>query len=143
MERQDSQNLKSDRFCRPPVTSAYGVIGTERYLDNSLLLNCDDDDSSQGYGQLKEAFKALTQYDIFQPYMSEHDFRSSNDDDKIGFGLYAVGIRYQKNFESVQPIKVEFKFPGDDPVAIYSYASVLTSRLASINSDGQRMFDLV
>ena len=80
------------------------------YPDNSLLSNYDDDDYSQGYGQIKEAFKALTQDDILQPYISEDEFRSSNDGDNIGYGLYAYDIRYEKNFECAQPVKVEFIF---------------------------------
>ena len=143
MDGQNSQNLNNDTFYRPAVTSAHVVIGRERYPDNSLLLNYDDDDYSQGYGQIKEAFKAITQDDILQPYIPEHDFRSSNDGDNIGYGLYALDIRYQKNYESSQPIKVEFKFDGVVPASLYGYALVLTKRLVSISSDGQRMFDLV
>ena len=108
----------NDTFKKPFVTSAHVVIGTERYPDNSLLLNYDDDDYSQGYGQIKEAFKALTRDDILQPYISEHDFRSSNAVDKIGYGLYAFDIRYQKNFESAQQMKVEFNFDGVIPVGV-------------------------
>ena len=43
-----------------PVTSAECVIGTEKYPDSAILLNYDDNDHSQGYGQIKEAHKALT-----------------------------------------------------------------------------------
>ena len=73
-------------------------------------MNYKDDDYSQGYGQNKEGFKALTTDKLLQPYKSEHDFRSSNDDNDIGYNIYAFDIRYQKNFESSRPIKVEFKF---------------------------------
>ena len=111
-DRQNSQNLNNDAFYRPPVTNAHVVIGAERYPDNSLSLYYDDDDCSQGYGQLKETFKALSQDDILQPHISEHDFRSSNDDDNIGYGLYVFDIRYQKIFESAQPVKLEFKLDG-------------------------------
>ena len=76
MDRQDSQNLNNDTFYRPPVISAHVVIGTERYPANSFLLNYDDENYSQAYGETKEA---LTQYDILQPHISEHNLRSSND----------------------------------------------------------------
>ena len=56
--------------------------------------------------------------------------------------MYVFDIRYQKSFESSQPIKVEFKFDGVVPAGIYGYALVLTNKLISISSDGQRMFDL-
>ena len=140
--RQNNQNLSNDTFYRPLVTSAQCIIGTEKYPDSGILLNYEDDDYSQGYGQMKEAFKALTQDDILLPYISEADFRASNDGNNIGYKIYAFDIRYQKNFEKSQPIKVEFKFDGVVPAGIYGYALVLANKLISISSDGQRMFDL-
>ena len=140
--RQNDQNLNNGTFYRPLVTSAQCIIRTEKYPDSGILLNYNDDDYSQGYGQIKEAFKALTRDDILQPYISEDDFRSSNDDKDFGYNIYAFDIRYQKTFESSQPIKVEFKFDGIVPAGIYGYALVLTNKLISKSSDGQRLFDL-
>ena len=142
MDRQNDQNLNNDTFNGYPVTSAQCIIGTEKYPDSAILLNYNDDDYSQGYGQIKEAFKAFTKDDILQPYISEDDFRSSNDGDNIGYNIHVFDIRYQKNYESGQSVKVEFKFDGVIPAGIYGYALVLTNRLLSIISDGQRMFDL-
>ena len=141
-DRQNDQNLNNDTFYRPLVTSAQCIIGTEKYPDSGILLNYNDDDYSRGFGQIKEAFKSLTKDNLLQPYISDNDFRSSNDGDNIGYNIYAFDIRYQKNFESSQPIKVEFKFDGVVRAGIYGYALVLTNRLISISSDGQRMFDL-
>ena len=141
-DRQHDQNLNNDSFVRLPVISAQVVIGTESYPDSAILLNYEDDDYSQGYGQIKEAFRALTKDDILKPYITEDDFRSSNEGNKIGYIIYAFDIRYQKCFENAQPAKVEFKFSENINAGIYGYALVLTNRLASITSDGQRMFDL-
>ena len=134
--------MNNDTFVRLPVISAQVVIGTERYPDSGILLNYDDDDDSQGYGQIKEAFKVLTKDVIFKPYITEDDFRTSNEGNNIGYNIYAFDIRYQKNFGNPQPVKVEFKFSENIPAGIYGYALVLTNRLASRTSDGQRMFDL-
>ena len=142
-DRQHEQNLNNDTFVRLPVTSAQVAIGTERYPDSGILLNYDDDDYSQGYNQIKEAFRALTKDDLLQPYIIEDDFRSSNNDNDVGYNIYAFDIRYQKNFENAQPVKVEFKFSENINAGIYGYALVLTNRLVSITSDGQRMFDLI
>ena len=142
-DRQHDQNLNNDTFVRLPVTSAQVVIGTELYPDSGIVLNYDDDDYSQGYGQIKEAFKALTKDDILQPYITEDDFRSSNEGNNIGYNIYAFDIRFQKNFENAQPIKIEFKFSENINAGIYGYALVLTNKLISITSDGQRMFDLI
>ena len=46
--RQDSQDLTKDTFCRLPVTSAQCIIGTEKYPDAGILLNYADDEYSQG-----------------------------------------------------------------------------------------------
>ena len=143
-DRQDSQNLNNDTFCRLPVVSAQCIIGTEKYPDAGILLNYDDDDYSQGYHQINEAFRALTKDDILQPYISEADFRRSNTAaNDIGYNLYVFDIRYQKNFTNSQPIKVEFKFDGVVPNDINGYALVLTNKLVSVSSDGQRHFDLI
>ena len=143
-DRQGSQNLNNDTFYRLPVVSAQCVIGTEKCRDTGILLNYDDDDYSQGYHQIEEAFKALTKDDILQPYISEEDFRSSNvRADDVGYNLYVFHIRYKKNYTASQPIKVEFKFDGVVPNDVNGYALVLTNKLVSISSDGQRHFDLI
>ena len=141
-DRQHDQNLNKDTFVRLPVISAQVVIGTERYPDSGILLNYDDDNYSQAYGLIKETFRVLTKDDILRPYISENDFRSSNNNNDVGYNIYAFDIRYQKNFENAQPIKVEFKFSENIDAGIYGYALVLTNRLISITSDRQRMFDL-
>ena len=43
-DRQDSQNENNDTFYRPPVTSAQCNIWTEKYPDNIILLNYNDED---------------------------------------------------------------------------------------------------
>ena len=142
-DRQHDQTLNNDTFYRMPVTSAQCIIGTEKYPDSATLLNYDDDDYSQGYGQIKEAFKALTKDNILQPYISEDDFRSDNNGNNIGYKIHVFDIRYQKDYQSGQSVKIEFKFDKVVPAGIYGYALVLTNRLVSISSDGDRMLDLV
>ena len=138
-DTQHDQNLNNDTFYR---ISAQCIIGAENYLDSGILLNYDDDDCSQRCAQIKEAFKAVTKDNILQPYKSEDYFRSSNDGDNFGYNVQNFVIRYQKNFESAQPIKVKFKFSENIPDGIYGYALVLTNGLVSIGSDEQRMCDL-
>ena len=54
-------------FCRLPVVSGQCFIGKKKYPDSAISLNYDDDDYSQGYAHIKEAFRALTKDDILQP----------------------------------------------------------------------------
>ena len=142
-DRQHDQILNNDTFVRLPFICAQVVTGTERYPDSAILISLDDDNYVQGYGQIKEAFKALTKDDILKSYITEDDFRSSNEGDNIGYNIYAFDIRYQKNFENAQPVKVEYKLSENIPAGIYGYAIVLKIKLYSISSDGQQMFDLV
>ena len=142
-DRQHDQTLNNDTFYRMPVSSAQCIIGTEKYPDSAILLNYDDDNYSQGYGQIKEAFRALTKDNILQPYISEDDFRSDNNGNNIGYNIHVFDIRYQKNYQSGQSIKIEFKLDKIVPAGVYGYALVLTNRLVSISSDEQRMLDLV
>ena len=104
-DRQDPQILNKDTFYRPPVT-AQCIIRTEKYPDAGIILKNDDDEYSEAYGQIKEAFKALTKDDKLQPYISDNVFRSCNNDNDIGYNLYVFDISYQKNQEAAQPIKV-------------------------------------
>ena len=91
--RQNSQNLNNDTFCRLPVVSAQVIIGTEKYPDAGILIIYDDDEYNQGYSQTKEAFRTLTKDDILQPYISDDDFRSSNvRADDVGYNFYVFDI---------------------------------------------------
>ena len=75
--------------------------------------------------------------------MFDNDFRPSNEGDNIGYNLYVFFIRYQRILEAAQAVKVEFKFSANLPAGIYGYASVLTNKLVSLSSDGQRHFGLI
>ena len=141
--RQHDQNLTTETFCRPPVTSAQSIIGTKKNPDSAILSKYNDDDYSQEYSQIKETFRIFTKDDILKPSISDNDFKSTNDGNNIGYNLYVFDIRYQKIFESTEPIKVEFKFDGVIPAGLYGYSSVLTNKLLSISSDGPRHFDLI
>ena len=143
-DRQDSQYLNNDTFCRLPVVSAQCIIGTEKYADTGILINYDDDDYSQGYSQTKEGFRALTKDDILQPYIGDDNFRTSDvRADDVDYNLYVFDIRYQKTFTKFQPYKVEIQFDGVVPNDSNGYALVLTNKLVSISSDGQLHFDLI
>ena len=142
-DRQHDQTLNNDTFYRMPVSSVQCIIGTEKYPDSAILLNYDDDDYCQRYGQIKEVFRALTKDNILQPYISEDDFRSDNNGNNIGYKIHVFDIRCQKNYQSGQSVKIEFKLDKVIPAGIYGYPLFLTNRLVSISSDGQRMLDLV
>ena len=75
-DRQDTQKLKNDAFFRLAVISAQCIFVTENYPDTGIILNFGDDDYCQGYRQTKEIFRAITKDDIFQLFISHHDYRT-------------------------------------------------------------------
>ena len=100
-------------------------------------MNYDDGDYSQGYGQNKEAFRALTKDDVLNLYLSDNEFRSSTTGNDIGYIFYVFNIRYQKYLENAQPTKVHFKFSENVPAGLFGYALVIRNKLVSISTDGQ------
>ena len=108
-----------------------------------FFLIYNDDNFSQAYRQSEEVYRTLTKDKLLQLYIIEDDFSSSNDGDIDDYNIHAFDIRCQKNFERGPSVKVEFKLDGVVPAGMYGYALVLTNRLVSISSDGQRIFDLI
>ena len=56
----------SDTFSRPLVTSAQSINGTEMYPAAGVLINYNDDDFSQGFGQIMP-LKAPRKDEMLQP----------------------------------------------------------------------------
>ena len=79
--------------------------------------------------------KAFTKDCILQPYVSNQDFRSSNEGDDTGYKLYVFPLRYQEDFIANQPIKKESYFDGVVPTEIDGYALVLRDKMVSINTE--------
>ena len=63
-ERQDTQKLSKDSFCRLPVTSAQIITGREKKLEARVFLNYDKNDHTHGFSHFKKDFRALTKDDI-------------------------------------------------------------------------------
>ena len=57
--------------------------------------------------------------------------------------MYGFDIRYQEKVTDARPIVGEFKVDGVVPNDINGYELVLTNKLISIGSDGQRHFDVI
>ena len=71
------------------------------------------------------------------PFIDLHKFRTN-------YNLYVFVLSKQKDNIASQTIRLEFKFSAAIDVADFiAYALVLTPKLISISSDGQRHFDLI
>ena len=142
--RLDSQKMRNYKFCTLPVTSSQCVFRTGNYPDADILSNYDDDDYSQGYGQIKEGFRALTKDDLLQPYTSPDTFRSSiTTADDVGENICNSEMRWQQIFTAAQPVKLELKIDGALLNHVNGYVLVSTDKLVSVSGDLQRHFDLI
>ena len=125
------------------------LLEQKKYPDCGILIIYDDDTYGQGYGQIKKNLRAPRNDDILKPYITDHDFRSTNvtaageATKNIGYILNVFDIHYQKNLEPAPPLHIEFKVSEDVPAGIHEYALVSTHKLVPMSSDGQRHFDLV
>ena len=109
------------------------------------MLNYDDDDYSHTYGQIEE--EKLLEFQQKLVFFN-HIYQILISDLQM-FGLmmlviiYVFDIKSQQNFTAFQGSKVEFKLDGVVSNDISGYALVLTNKLKSISSDGQRHCDLI
>ena len=90
-----------------------------------------------------EAFRALAKGGLLWPCLYDHGFRSANvRADDVDYNLFVFDVRYQRIFTGSQPIKVEINFDVVVPYDVNGNALVLTNKLVSVRSGGQRRFDL-
>ena len=61
-----------------------------------MNINYADNDYSQGFCQIKEAFKCLTEAYLLQPYESHQKFGSTNKDNAVGYFSYVCDMGYEK-----------------------------------------------
>ena len=73
---------------------------------------------------------------LLNPFIDLHKFRTN-------YNFYVFDLSKQKDQIASQPIRLEFKFSAIDVADYIAYALVLTPKLISISSDGQRHFDLI
>ena len=92
-------------------------------------------------------FRHLAKDNILQRYLTQKDFITSNNhqEGNPGYKLYVYDIHHHQYYSSAQPIKIRFDFRSAVPAAtnLIGYAHLLTSKLVSVSSDGQKPFDLV
>ena len=74
---------------------------------------------------------------LLSPFIDIHKFRTN-------YKFFVFDLSKQNDNIASQPIRLEFKFNAAIDVADFiAYALVLTPKLISISSDGQRHFDLL
>lgn len=133
----DSQTHDNATFDRLPISNAVLKIGSEKYPVDGIECDYDRDNYVQAYQEIENFYRQHSQTNLLNPFIDLHKFRTN-------YNFYVFDLSKQKDHIASQPIRLEFKFSGAINVADYTaYALVLTPKLISISSDGQRHFDLI
>ena len=133
----DSQTHDNAIFDRLPVSNAVCNIGSEKYPDDGIECDYDRDKFDQAYSEIENFYLLKSETNLLNPFIDLHKFRTN-------YNFYVFDLSKQKDNIASQPIRLEFKFNAAIDVANYiAYALVLTPKLISISSDGQRHFDLL
>ena len=135
--KMDSQTHDNAIFDRLHVSNAVCKIGSEKYPDDGIECDYDRDKYDQAYSEIENFYLLKIETNLLNPFIDLHKFRTI-------YNSYVFDLSKQKDNIASQPIRLEFKFNAAIDVADYiAYALVLTPKLISISSDGQRHFDLL
>ena len=133
----DSQTHDNETFDRLPISSGVCKIGSEKYPDDGTECGYDRDKYDQAYSEVENFYLLKSETNLLNPFIDLHKFRTN-------YNFYVFDLSKQKDNTASQPIRLEFKLNAAIDVADYiAYALVLTPKLISISSDGQRHFDLL
>ena len=133
----DSQTHDNATFDRIPISNAVCIIGSEKYPDHGIECDYNRDKYDQAYSEIENFYQVESETNLPNPFIDLHKFRRS-------YNFYVFDLSKQKDIIAFQPIRLEFKFIAAFAVADYvAYALVLTQKLISISSDGQKHFDLI
>ena len=118
------------------VTECFWKIGSEFYPEDRMNIIYSTNDYN-------EAFKEIVSFNKdynglpnnIKPYINHRTFKSS-------YRIYVFDTRYQSDYIGPQPIQLNFKFSA--AVAnVICHALVLTRKVISMNSDGNKMVDII
>ena len=118
------------------LTECYCKIGSEFYLEDRTNI-------IYGNNNYNEAFKEIVNFNKdyiglphnIKPYINHRTFKSN-------YRRYIFDTRYQSDHIGPQPIQLNFKFSAAVADVIY-HALVLTRKVISVNSDANKMVDII
>ena len=130
------QTYDASTFDIMNVTESYCKIGSEFYPEDRMNINYGTNNYNEVF---KEVFSFNKDYNglphNIKPYINHRTFISS-------YRIYVFNTRHQRDHIGPQPIKLNFKFSA--AVADFKcHALVLTRKVISVNSDGNKMVDIV
>ena len=149
MQRDEfnQQHQDNDTFYRPSVVNAQCTVGREKFLGAGIICNFAMAEYSQTYGEIVSCFRHSAKNIILQLYITQKAFLTSNNypGGNPGYNVYVSDNHHHQDFSSAQNIRVRFDFRPVVPAAtnLTGYAVLLTNKLVSVSSDGQKQFNLV
>ena len=132
----NEQTHDASTFDIMKVTECYCKIVSDFFPEDRMNFN-------YGTNNYNETFKEIVtfskDYDGLphnkKPYKNQKTFKSN-------YRRYVFDTRYQSDHIGPQPIQLKFKFSA--AVAdVICYALVLTRKVISVNSDGNKMVDII
>ena len=118
------------------VNECYCEIGSEFYLEDRMNF-------IYGTNNYNDAFKDIVNFNKVynglphnvKAYINHRTFKSS-------YRIYVFDTRYQNDHIGPQPIQLNFRF-SVAVADVICHALVLTRKVISVNSDGNKMVDMV
>ena len=133
----DSQAHDNAIFDCLPISNAVCKIGSKKYPVDGIESDYDRDIYREAYQEIENFYRLHTDPNLLKPFTDLHNFRTN-------YNFHVFDLSKQKEHVASQPIRLEFNLSSAIDVADYIvYALVLTPKLISISSDGQRHFDLI
>ena len=132
----NEQTHDASTFDIKNVTECYCKIGSEFYPEDRMNIN-------YGTNNYNQAFKEIVSFNKdynglrhnTKPYINHRTFKSN-------YRIYVFDTRYQSDHIGPQPMQLNFKFSA--AVAdVICHALVLTRKVISVNSDGNKMVDII
>ena len=132
----NEQTHDASTFDLMNVTECYCKIGSVFYPEYRMNIN-------YGTNNYNEAFKEIVSFNKdyneiphnIKPYINHRTFKSS-------YRVYVFDTIYQSDHIGPQPIQLNFKFSAAVAVVI-CHALVLTRKVISVNSDGNKIVDFI
>ena len=118
------------------VTESYCKIGSEFYPEDRMNIN-------YGTNNYNEAFKQIVNFtkdynglpQNIKPYINDRTFKSS-------YRIFVIETRYHNDHIGSQPKQLNFEISAG-VADVICHAIVLTRKVISVNSDGNKMIDII
>ena len=132
----DEKTHDASTFGIMNVTECYCTTGSEFYPEDRINIIYGTNNYNEAFKEIVNLNKDYTGLPLnIKPYVKHRSYKSS-------YRIYVFDTRYQKDHIGPKPIQLNFKIIA--AVAdVICHALVLTRKVISGNSDGNKMVDII